>query len=75
MVQQHRGGENRGCWLAKLAAAGLFIVGLSSCTVAQVDHSERLKENARLVAEVKAFGKTLGIEPTEALSRTASKNN
>lgn len=73
MVQQHRGGENRGCWLAKLAAAGLFIVGLSSCTVAQVDHSERLKENARLVAEVKAFGKTLGIEPTEALSRTAEE--
>ena len=73
MVQQHRGGENRGCWLAKLAAAGLFIVGLSSCTVAKVDHSERLKENARLVAEVKAFGKTLGIEPTEALSRTAEE--
>lgn len=30
----------------------------------------RLEENARLVEEVKAFGKTLGIEPTEALSRT-----
>jgi hypothetical protein len=73
MVQQHRGGENRGCWLAKLAAVGLFFVGFSSCTVAQVDHSERLKENARLVAEVKAFGKTLGIEPTEALSRTAKE--
>jgi hypothetical protein len=33
----------------------------------------RLKENARLVEEVKAFGKTLGIEPTEALSRTAQE--
>jgi hypothetical protein len=59
--------------LAKLGAAGFFIAGLSSCTVAQVDHAEHLKENARLVAEVKAFGKTLGIEPTEALSRTSDE--
>jgi hypothetical protein len=73
MVQQHRGGEKRGCWLAELAAAVCFIASLSSCTVAQIDHAERLKENARLVAEVKAFGKTLGIEPTEALSRTAEE--
>jgi hypothetical protein len=69
---QHQGGAKRGCWLAKLAAVFL-IAGLSSCTVAQVDHAERLKENARLVAEVKAFGKILGIEPTEALSRTAEE--
>jgi hypothetical protein len=34
----------------------------------------RLEENARLVEEVKAFGKTLGIEPTEALSRTAQEH-
>jgi hypothetical protein len=59
--------------LAKLGAAGFFIAGLSACTVAQVDHAEHLKENARLVAEVKAFGKTLGIEPTEALSRTSDE--
>jgi hypothetical protein len=72
MVQQHRGGEKRGCWLTKLAAV-CFIAGLSSCTVAQIDHAERLKENAHLVAEVKAFGKTLGIEPTDALSRTAEE--
>jgi hypothetical protein len=70
MVQPHRGGENGGCWLAKLTAIVCFIVGLSSCTVAQLDRAQHLKENARLVAEVKAFGKTLGIEPTEALSRT-----
>jgi hypothetical protein len=31
----------------------------------------QLEENARLIEEVKAFGKTLGIEPTEALRRTA----
>lgn len=73
MVQQRRGGEKRGCWLAELAAAVCFIAGLSSCTMAQMDHAERLKENARIVAEVKAFGKTLGIEPTEALSRTAEE--
>ena len=35
--------------------------------------TERLEENARLVEEVKTFGKTLGIEPTEALSRTAEE--
>jgi hypothetical protein len=32
--------------------------------------AERLRETANLIGEVKAFGKTLGIEPTEALSRT-----
>jgi hypothetical protein len=67
------GGEKRGGWLVKLGAAGFFIAGLSACTVAQVDHVEHLKQNARLVAEVKAFGKTLGIEPTEALRRTAEE--
>jgi hypothetical protein len=73
MVQRRRGGDKSGCWPAKLGAAFFFIVGLSSCTVAQIDRTERLKENARLVAEVKAFGKTLGIEPTEALSRTTEE--
>ena len=73
MVQHRRGGEKRGWPLGKLAAGFFFIVGLSSCTVAQVDRAERLRENARLVEEVKAFGKTLGIEPTEALSRTTEE--
>ena len=41
--------------------------------MARFDRAEHLEENARLVAEVKAFGKTLGIEPTEALSRTAEE--
>jgi hypothetical protein len=59
--------------LGKLAPAIFVIIGLSSCTVARVDRAEHLKENARLVAEVKAFGKTLGIEPTEALSRTTEE--
>jgi hypothetical protein len=73
MIQQHRGSAQRGCWLGRLAAAVFLIVGFSSCTVARVDHAENLKETVRLVAEVKAFGKTLGIEPTEALSRTTEE--
>jgi hypothetical protein len=56
--------------LGKLVPAIFISVGLSSCTVARIDPTEHLRENASLVAEVKAFGKTLGIEPTEALSRT-----
>jgi hypothetical protein len=59
--------------VGKLAPAIFVIIGLSSCTVVRVDRAEHLQENARLVAEVKAFGKTLGIEPTEALSRTAEE--
>jgi cell fate (sporulation/competence/biofilm development) regulator YlbF (YheA/YmcA/DUF963 family) len=59
--------------VGKLAPAIFVIIGLSSCTVVRVDRAEHLEENARLVAEVKAFGKTLGIEPTEALSRTAEE--
>jgi hypothetical protein len=35
--------------------------------------TNRLGENARLVEEVKAFGSTLGIVPTEALSRTTDE--
>jgi hypothetical protein len=42
----------------------------TSCT-AIVRPDARLRETAGLVEEVKVFGKTLGIEPTPALSRTA----
>jgi hypothetical protein len=47
-----------------------FIAALifTSCTILRPD---ALSETAGLVEEVKAFGKTLGIEPTPALSRTA----
>lgn len=34
------------------------------------DAAARLEQTAGLIEEVKSFGKTLGIEPTEALSRT-----
>jgi hypothetical protein len=42
----------------------------TSCT-AILRPDARLRDTAGLVEEVKAFGKTLGIEPTPALSRTA----
>jgi hypothetical protein len=68
MVQQRQRWQ-----LAKLATLGLLALSLSSCTLARRDDSGRLEENARLVEEVKAFGKTLGIEPTDALSRTTQE--
>lgn len=74
MLQKRRGGTRRGCQFGRLAAAGAsLLLGLSSCTVARIDIADRLGENARLVEEVKAFGKTLGISPTEALSRTTEE--
>ena len=59
--------------LAKLATLGLLAMSLSSCSFVRRDNTARLEENARLVEEVKAFGETLGIEPTEALSRTTQE--
>lgn len=58
----------------KLAATLFLFLGVGSCAVArpsEVDDYGQLRATAGLIAEVKAFGKTLGIEPTEALSRTA----
>ena len=58
--------------LSRLAGAMLFIVMLSSCsTVAPAVDTPSLRQTADLIEEVKAFGKTLGIEPTEALRRTS----
>jgi hypothetical protein len=66
--------QERHRWqLAKLATLGLLAMSLSSCSFVRRDNTVRLEENARLVEEVKAFGKTLGIEPTEALSRTTQE--
>jgi len=56
----------------RFAAAMVILVMLSSCsTVAPRGGSDRLRQTAGLIEEVKAFGKTLGIEPTEALRRTS----
>jgi hypothetical protein len=73
-MAQQRGGEQRHQWqLANLVTVGVLVMGVSSCSVAARDNAMRMEENARLVEEVKAFGKTLGIEPTDALSRTAQE--
>jgi hypothetical protein len=58
----------------KQGVAIFLLLVVWSCAIAQppgADDREQLRETAGLVAEVKAFGKTLGIEPTEALSRTS----
>ena len=49
-----------------MIAASLF----AACTIIPVPDG-RLRETASLIGEVKIFGKALGIEPTQALSRTA----
>jgi hypothetical protein len=57
-----------------MAAALLGGALLSSCAGAFRPNGEggsRLRETANLIDEVKAFGRSLGIEPTEALARTA----
>jgi hypothetical protein len=51
-----------------------FLVSLNACAMMQTSsQSERkIGETANVIDDVKAFGKSLGIEPTEALSRTAA---
>lgn len=53
----------------------VLLLSLSACTLVEPPGSQseqRLRETASLIEEVKAFGKTLGIEPTDALSRTSA---
>jgi hypothetical protein len=54
------------------ALAAIFaLFAASSCaTITSRDAAGRLEQTAGLIEDVKSFGKTLGIEPTEALSRT-----
>ena len=57
--------------LIRVAGALFLFVMLSSCsTVPLAGDTARLRQTADLIEEVKAFGKTLGIEPTEALRQT-----
>src|SRR5918996_3970523 len=74
---QCRGSAWRWGWQFRKRAVGFLIsFNLCSCTVAQfhgIDFSGRLGETARLVEEVKAFETILGIEPTDALSRTVQE--
>ena len=55
---------------AGLAAMALAILVASSCASVADRDATRLRQTAALIQEVKSFGRTLGIEPTEALSRT-----
>jgi len=51
-----------------------LLLGLSACAFVRSEPEREkllLTETISLVAEVKAFGKTLGIEPTDALRRSA----
>jgi len=62
----------RNAWLVGIACLLLI---LNACAMMQRPEAQRepnLSETAGLIEEVKAFGKTLGIEPTEALSRTSA---
>jgi hypothetical protein len=58
---------------AQLAATIFLLLGLNACALVEpsdYQSEERLRETARLVAAVKEFGQTLGIESTDALSQT-----
>lgn len=58
--------------LSGLAGAIVLFVMASSCsTVMPAGDTARLRQTAGLIEDVKAFGKTLGIEPTDALRRTS----
>jgi hypothetical protein len=63
----------RRSWLSSRTdfAVGLIAALIFTSCTAIVRPDARLRETAGLVEEVKVFGKTLGIEPTPALSRTA----
>lgn len=55
---------------AALAIVALFFAN-SCATSSSQDQAARLQQIAGLIEEVKTFGKSIGIEPTAALSRTA----
>lgn len=54
------------------AAAIILLIMSSACsTLAPVGDASALRQTADLIEDVKAFGKTIGIESTDALRRTA----
>src|SRR6185295_13829839 len=58
--------------VSRIAAAIVLFVMISSCsTLPPPSDAGRLRQTADLIEEVKTFGKSLGIEPTEALRRTS----
>lgn len=76
MIEHRSTAQPRTCPLGKWSGGFCLVFMLFSCSparVGQVDVSEPLGKTVRLVEEVKAFEKTLGIEPTQALSRTVGE--
>jgi len=66
------GGREHLILMSRIASGILLFVMISSCsTVTPPGDADRLGQTADLIEEVKAFGKTLGIEPTDALRRTS----
>ena len=66
-VRRWAGLATVGCWLALATGA---------CGLVRQPDAESggaLRETADLIQEVKAFGRTLGIEPTDALSRSTGE--
>jgi hypothetical protein len=56
--------------------AVFLLFALNACALSGVPgfrDADDLRETADLIQEVKAFGRTLGIEPTDALSRTTGE--
>ncbi len=54
---------------------GCMLLSLSACALrppGDLPSEARLRETVSLIEDVKSFGKTLGIEPTGALSRTSA---
>ena len=50
-----------------------MLAACSTTTPRLRDDATRLRQNAELIKEVKEFGKTIGIEPTEALRRMSGE--
>lgn len=60
---------------ARQFALVCMLLSLSACALtarSNLPSEARLRETASLIEDVKSFGKTLGIEPTGALSRTSA---
>ena len=58
--------------LGRLAGALFFHFMIASCsTMTGSENAAGLRQTGDLIEDVKAFGKTLGIEPTDALRRTS----
>jgi hypothetical protein len=64
--------SHRKLWigLAVAISAGVFISACARLASIGTDDTVQLTHTATLIDEVKSFGKSLGIEPTPALSRT-----